>query len=394
MLPLRLCVVAQRGCSAIRIVSSSVKDLLRMIDANANRAREGLRVMEDAARFVLDDAIIAERCKEARHGVSEAVALLGIDQARLLASRDTAGDVGVGIKVEGEQRRDNLASVLAANAGRVTEALRVLSEVAKVMGGEGVGADQRPTPLEGVAAAVVFERVRYDVYEIQRALTLALGAGDGKRLQPRVCVLVTESLCVHHSWREVARRAMLGGADMIQLREKELESRELLSRAKELVALCREHGAKCVINDRVDIAMLSGAWGVHVGQRDLSVFDVRAMAGTSLRVGVSTENIEQAIKACRDGADYCGVGPMFPTTTKDKPRLAGAAYLRSYVSHERIGSVPHLAIGGITPERMPELVAAGVKGVAVSSVVCRAREPGEVVGELKRAMGIESDATM
>lgn len=342
-----------------------------MLDANANRAREGLRVLEDVARFVLNDGTLAERCKRARHAVNEAIGALGINDATLIAARDTAGDVGVSIKVDSEGTRADLTSVVGANALRAAEALRVLSEGAKVA---------RPES----DASLQFERVRYEIYEVQRDLTLALGCDE--RTQPVVCVLVTESLCLHHSWRDVSKLALEGGADMIQLREKTLESQEFLVRARELVALCKQHGAKCVINDRVDIAMLSSAWGVHVGQRDLSVLDVRKMAGTSLRVGVSTENIDQAIAASRDGADYCGVGPMFPTTTKEKPRLAGPAYLREYTTHEQVRRVPHLAIGGITAERVPELVAAGAKGIAVSSVVCGAKEPADVVRELKKAM--------
>lgn len=368
-----------------RLVSFAVNDLLRMLDANANRAREGLRVLEDVARFVLNDATLAERCKRARHGVNDAIQSLGVGETRLVASRDTASDVGVSIKVDSEIARADLASVIAANALRAAEALRVMSEVAKMLSSENDSLQPENGKVsQSATAAVALERVRYDVYDIQRALTLAIGCGE--RVQPGVCVLVTESLCVHHSWCEVARLALEAGADMIQLREKSLESRELLARAKQLVALCRRHGAKCVINDRVDIAMLSGAWGVHVGQHDLTVAEVRKMAGTSLRVGVSTENIDQAVAACRDGADYCGVGPMFPTTTKEKPRLAGAMYLREFVSHERTGSMPHLAIGGITVENVPELIAAGVRGVAVSSIVCGAMEPGEVVAKLVKAI--------
>lgn len=371
-----------------------MNDLLRILDANANRAREGLRVLEDIARFMLNDAALAERCKRARHVVSNTIQAIGIDDVRLIASRDTAGDVGASIKVDSEQTRTDLPGIIAANAMRATEALRVLSEVTKLHASK-IGSEQaasrsartlasNQTVESTPAASASFEHLRYESYEIQRNLTLALGCGD--QFQPKVCVLITESLCTHHSWHKVAELSLAAGADMIQLREKSLECRELLSRAIELVAMCRARGAKCVINDRVDIALLSGAWGVHVGQQDLTISHIRSIAGKSLHVGVSTESMDQAIKACVAGADYCGVGPMFPTTTKDKPRLAGPAYLREYVSHERTSRTAHLAIGGITIERMPELIAADVRGVAVSSVVCGSREPGEVVARMKKAM--------
>jgi thiamine-phosphate pyrophosphorylase len=178
---------------------------------------------------------------------------------------------------------------------------------------------------------------------------------------------------------------VLGGADCIQLREKEIDARELLERARALVEMVRGlggtgfHRAAIIINDRPDIALLSGADGVHLGQTDMSVRDARRIVGMEMLIGVSTERIEQARAALADGADYLGVGPMFSTTTKDKPRIAGPAYLREVVSHQP--ELPAcLAIGGINAERVAELRANAPGfgerwGVAVSSAVCGAKEP-------------------
>jgi thiamine-phosphate pyrophosphorylase len=352
----------------------------RILDANANRAREGLRVLEDVARFVLEHAALAERCKVARHAVTGAMEDLGrasgAGGSLALAWRDSACDVGVGIKVSGEMARADLASVVDANAGRAAEALRVLGEIAKTLHDASEHGHVAP-------ACAAFEHARYEAYELHRAIALALGAASSASdPQPRVCVLLTQRLCTHHAWDRVATLALAAGADMIQLREKELDGRELLDRARRLVALCREHGAKAVINDRPDIALLAGAWGVHVGQGDLSVRDVRRLAGRSLRIGVSTETLEQAWDACEEGADLCGVGPMFATATKAKPRLAGPAHLAAYLNDPRASRLPHLAIGGITPGNVAELTAVGCRGVAVSSAVCGSPAPGEAVGEL------------
>jgi thiamine-phosphate pyrophosphorylase len=357
----------------------------RILDANANRAREGLRVLEDVARFVLEHAALAERCKTARHAITGAMEDLG--RASLaeggslaLAWRDSACDVGVGIKVTGELARADLASVVDANAGRSAEALRVLGEIAKTM--HDAGDHGRVA-----RACAAFEHARYEAYELHRAICLALGAASpASDPQPRLCVLLTERLCTHHAWDRVATLALAAGADMIQLREKDFDGRELLDRARRLVAMCREHRAKAVINDRPDIALLSGAWGVHVGQSDLSVRDVRRLAGRSLRIGVSTETLEQAWAAAEDGADLCGVGPMFATATKDKPRLAGPEYLAAYLQDPRASRLPHLAIGGITPGNIDQLIAVGCRGVAVSSAVCSSPDPGRVVGELLAAL--------
>jgi thiamine-phosphate pyrophosphorylase len=350
-----------------------VSGLVRILDANANRAREALRVLEDVTRFSLNDAALSGTLKGLRHSLQSAIELLPVDRAQLLAARDTTADVGVGIKTERELRREDVASVAAAAGSRLTEALRSLEEAAKALG--------------GIESARAFETLRYASYTADQRLTSALGC-FGRRKQWRLCVLITESLCTRLPWDAVAREVLAGGADCLQLREKALDSRELLARARRLVELARPHNAAVIVNDRPDIALLAGADGVHAGQTDLTVKDIRAIAGTRLLVGVSTENLDQAHAAVTDGADYCGVGPMFATTTKDKPRLAGPAYLRAYLVDERLGGVPHLAIGGITPGNIPDLTAAGVGGVAVSSVVCGSADPAGVCRTLISAMSL------
>ncbi|HZW06797.1 MAG TPA: thiamine phosphate synthase, partial [Phycisphaerales bacterium] len=334
-----------------------MQSALRMIDANANRAAEGLRVMEDVARFALDHAELAALCKGARHDLRSA--LEGVPGGRLgmLASRDTPGDVGTSIKAEGtETVRASLNAVAAAAAGRVMEGLRAIEETAKVV---------------APAAAGAVERVRYRVYEIDKRLGLALGTGRGA--QWRLCVLITESLC-KRPWLDVARGAIEGGADCLQLREKGLADGELLKRATALVELARGRAA-VIVNDRADIALAAGADGVHLGQEDAPVSAVRALAGDRLLVGVSTHDLGEARRALRDGADYVGVGAMFPTATKAR-EASGVAYLRAFLEVTReTRPLPHLAIGGITAANIGQLVEAGCRGVAVSSTACGSDDP-------------------
>jgi len=345
----------------------------RIIDANANRAREALRVLEDAARFVLDDRELCEAIKRTRHDLAAALKLLPGDGGAELAWRDTPGDVGTGVSTASEMQRAGARDVVIAAGKRLSESLRSIEEYAKTLGAAGV--------------AVGVEQLRYRAYDLEQRLTLAFGTGRAR--QWRLCVIVTEALCTHHSWLDVARLAMDGGADCFQLREKMLESRELLERARRLIEMARPRGVSVIVNDRVDIALLAGADGVHVGQRDLSVKDVRKIAGFSLLVGVSTTNIEQARAALNDGADYCGVGPVFATATKDAPggrtdgSVAGLEYVRSYAGHEP--SLPsHLAVGGIMPANVGEVRAAGAVGVAVSAAVCGAKD---VVGVCRGLAG-------
>jgi len=342
--------------------------LLRIIDANANRAREALRIMEDAARFGLNHAPLAATLKSLRHDLRAAIdSLAGIDRTDLLASRDTPADVGTSISTPAESARDGLRGIALAAGSRLTEALRAIEESAKAL-----GADHRP-----------FEALRYRAYTAEKDLALALPSSAASHPCPQwqLCVLITESLCTHHPWLEVARLALAGGADCLQLREKSLPDRELLTRARALVALAKSTKPPApptahpsiIINDRPDIALLAGADGVHLGQDDLSIHDARSIVGPRLWIGISTTNLDQALAATN--ADYCGLGPMFPTTTKHKPTLAGPAYIKAYLADPLLQSRPHLAIGGISPGNISQLHSAGCRGIAVSSAVCSAKDP-------------------
>ncbi len=345
--------------------------LARIIDASANRGAEALRVLDDIARFTLDDAVLCSVFKEMRHELRAVIALLPIDSGALLASRDTPGDVGTDIFAPAELRREGIPAIARAACGRLTESLRSIEEAAK--------------GFAATAAAERAEQLRYRAYQAERKIVLALSTGRAR--QWRLCVLISESLCRFHAWERVAELAIAGGTDCMQLREKSIEEGELARRAARLVAIARSHARgperpAIIVNDRVDIALLSGADGVHVGQTDLSVADVRKLAGFSLLVGVSTTSIEQARQAASDGADYCGVGPMFPSGTKPKPTLAGVEYLRAYLAQPQTARLPHLAISGIDASNAGELAAAGCRGVAVSSAVCGAERPDEAVREI------------
>ncbi len=347
-----------------------------MLDANVNRAAEALRVLEDLARFVSGDGLLAAEAKRLRHGVRAAVAAASIDAVRMMACRDTPSDAGTANKAEDEGRRSGLGAVAIAAGNRAAEALRVVEELLKLP-----DLAQRGTPIGDWRAV---EQIRYSGYELAKRVCLALA---GQRTpQWRVCVLISRSLCLL-PWQEVARRAVEGGADCLQLREKDLLGGELLDAALELRSIVSRSGKRVwiIVNDRPDIALAAAADGVHLGQGDLSVEAVRRLAGERLLVGVSTHSMAEALLAVEAGADICGVGAMFSTNTKRVP-CSGPGYLRAYLSDARTARVPHLAIGGICQENVGELVAAGCRGVAVSSCVCASDRPERVCAELCRAL--------
>ena len=342
---------------------TTVNHVSRILDANANRARETLRVMEEAARFILQDASLSKDLKTLRHDLAAALSSIN----GLETHRDTPGDVGTDLTTPGETNRRTIADVAIAAGKRLGEALRTLEEYAKVP----VQPGQKPV------MATTIEQLRYRGYDLEKRLNLALDRGRAK--QWRLCLLLTESLCTHHTWPQVLDGAIDGGVDCVQLREKSFDAAKLLARAQAVVEYCHKRNVCAIINDRPDIALLSRADGVHLGQTDLPCSEARRLVGRQLLIGVSTSNLEQARRALRDGADYCGAGPMFTTTTKHKDILVGPAYIREYTAW---GRLPHLAIGGITPENIKQLTTAGVGGIAVSSAVCTAKNPANVVRSL------------
>jgi len=170
---------------------------------------------------------------------------------------------------------------------------------------------------------------------------------------------------------EIAKKVLAGGARIIQLRGKGLSSRELLEQAREIRELTRKVGATFIVNDRADIALLSEADGVHLGQDDLPISEARKILGTAKLIGISTHNLGQAMKAEQEGADYIGFGPVFGTKTKsDVEEAKGLQALREVKGNVK---VPVVAIGGINLESLKDVIDAGADGVAVISAVVKAK---------------------
>lgn len=342
----------------------------RIIDANFNRAREALRVLDDVARFVLGMQQLVSQFKHLRHELHQTLTQSGVDELVRMAARDVSGDVGTEVSTAAEASRSGMRSIAAAAGGRLTEAMRSIEEQLKLLG-----------KSEG---AVAVERLRYRAYVCEQQVLLALGSG--KATQWKLCVIVSEEVCIHMPWYQVIEQAISGGADCIQLREKRLGEREFLRRARDLVEICRPRHVASIVNDRADLALLAGVDGLHVGQTDLPAAELRKLIGGNMLLGVSTSTIEEARRAARDGADYTGVGPMFASSTKKKETLSGPEYLREYLADEIASRLPHLAISGIDQQNVRVLAEAGCKGIAVSSAVCKSSDPASAARSLIDAL--------
>ncbi len=339
-------------------------DAARLLDACANRAREGLRVLEDYCRFVLDDAFLCRTLKECRHDLTAALSEMA--PSLLLEARDTRHDVGTELSTPSEQYRASLRDVVQANCKRLQESLRSLEEYGKIN-----------SPSLGQA----LEQLRYRTYTLERALVLGVSARQ--RLQgARLYVLLTGSKCeATLDW--VIAEAAAGGAHIVQLREKDKSDRELLERARQVRQWTRQAGVLFILNDRADIARLVEADGVHLGQDDLPVREARRILGPDALIGVSTHNLEQLRQAILDGASYVGIGPTFPSTTKEFGDLAGLEFVRQAMAET---TLPGFVIGGVNAQTIDAAVAAGARRVAVSAAIAEADDPRSVAATLLAAL--------
>lgn len=338
----------------------------RILDASLNRANEGLRVAEDYLRFVLEDAHLTGLVKRLRHGLAETGS--GLPWAARYQARDTRHDVGTKITTPTETRRVDTWDVCLASLERVKQSLRSLEEYSKVSSPE---------------LAARFEALRYQWYTIEAALGRTTDA-LARLANTRVCVLI-DGRDSAEAFSALATSLMAAGVGMLQLRDKHLETTTLVQRARLLGELAAGHRRRplVIVNDRADIAAAANVDGVHLGQTDMGVKDARTIVGCRQLVGVSTHTIEQARAAVLDGANYLGVGPTFPSSTKRFDELAGLDFLRQVAAEIRL---PAFAIGGITAGNLAAVLATGIRRVATSGAVLQAAAPAEAAKGLLNAL--------
>jgi len=342
--------------------------LQRIIDANLNRAAEAARILEEIARFLLDNIELSEKLKKTRHEINS---IQEKDYGEYLQARDTENDIGVDIK--NTTQRVNIENIFKANIKRLQQALRTLAEYSVGIKAENVA---------------VFEKLRYNSYTLEKIMWNKLKEKYNQiKLGEKHLYLVTNSdkFESEDSFLDAIASALEGGVDILQLREKTMPANKVFELGKKIKQLCLQYDTTFIVNDRVDIAFLLEADGVHLGQDDLDVKSAKEILGENAIVGISTHAPEQALKAVEDGADYIGVGPVFATPTKQGRIPVGLEYVK-WVS-ENI-NIPAFAIGGIDEENIDEVINAGLKKVAVVRAIINAPSPKEAAEKVLAKLNI------
>lgn len=359
---------APSGAVYLFLKGGELVSVWRIVDANLNRASEGLRVVEEIARFILDHEQLTARVKQCRHQLAGVCRHPAFRYDELIATREAESDVGgAGAYSESEGRRSSYGEIAVANMKRVQEAARALEEFGKLL-----------SPEIGFA----FKRFRFQTYTLEKELAAALGHMEHPSPNWDLYVITGEALSKGRSAAEVAEQAVAGGAGVIQLREKKHSARELVVMGREIQQITRRAGVLFIVNDRVDVALTLDADGVHVGQDDMQLADVRKLLGPQKIIGVSVHSVAEARLAEQGGADYLGIGPIYYTGTKEDARTpAGTQLIRDI---KQAVSLPCVAIGGINHSNAAEVARAGADGAAVISAVVGADDIRAAASSLKQ----------
>lgn len=330
----------------------------RVIDANIDRAREGIRVIEDSFRFIFDKKEIADKLRKLRHEISAVPKLLGVASVKLLSSRKSRKDIG---RKRKEKKKKDLQEIIASNFSRVEESIRVLEEYSRILKSQSTGR---------------IKKIRFDLYSLQKDIQLSLYR---KNLASKLGLyIITDKKISGKSNEKIVKEAIKGGADTIQLRDKNSSDKKLFQEAKKIRALTGKKNVLFIVNDNIDVALASDADGVHLGKDDLPVKKARKILGEDKIIGMSCDNVKEAVKAEKEGADYISLGPIFPTTTKkDIPSPLGTKVIKE--AKKKV-SIPIVAIGGINEGNMKKVLKAGADSIAVISAVL---QNGDISSKVK-----------
>ncbi len=321
----------------------------QIVDANLDRAREGLRVLEDWARFALGRKDLVKIFKNFRQ-------TLGKHHLKIYKeSRNFINDNCTGLSHPEQFNRNNVSCIISSNAARVQEALRVIEEFSR---------DHNQNLCK------ISSEIRYEIYNLEIAL---LKAQTNNSLQKILnendlyfITLDTKNLF------EKIKNVLEGGVKIIQYRTKKGNDAEMLGEAFKIRELCKQYKALFIINDRIDIAYACNADGVHLGQNDLDIKYAREILGFSKIVGVSANNVLSIQTAIKEGCDYLGIGPLFKTTTKQGGIPLGIENLKKLTKDI---TVPWFAIGGIKYENLSILKTNKIKKIAIISDIINDKSP-------------------
>jgi thiamine-phosphate pyrophosphorylase len=337
--------------------------LLRIVDENLDRLSEGLRVLEDLARMILDNADLTSQLKNLRHDLVRQDLDFNLD---LLQSRDSQKDVGENLTISSEGLTE-LPLIALANARRSQEALRVLEDISKL------------PELNLRLDSNRFKTARFILYTVEKELVASLTRRDRAARLKGLYVIVDTGYLGSKDARDISLRLLEAGVKIIQLRSKNLDKKQVLEMAAWMKTQCRQAGALFIVNDYLDVALAVQADGLHIGQSDLPSAVARRLIPITMLLGVSATSVVEAQTAAREGADYLGVGAIFSTSTKAESQAMGS---RSLTQIKTICKVPLAAIGGINAQNITEVMRAGADSACVISAVLGAPDPGAAARRL------------
>ena len=328
----------------------------RIIDANLDRTREGLRVIEDWCRFGLNRKDLVVTIKDWRH-------ILAKHHGNTYKqARDVSSDKGALINHPEQENRNSPNCVIKANCSRAQEALRVLEEFSRKI-----------DPELAQNAAII----RYGLYELEKTL-LEIGNKKNRADKLKSCniCLITSP---QNQLTKTVLNAINAGVKIIQYRSKEGTDQEKYIQAKDLALICKSNDVLFIINDRIDLAIAVEADGVHLGQQDFPTKVARTILGSEKLIGRSTHCLKDIKKAEEEGCDYIGIGPVYETKTKpDKSPIP----FNDFLEITKKSSLPYFAIGGINNSNLCEISTLGINRIAVSSAIMNSRDPSLATREL------------
>jgi len=351
----------------------SEREILRVLDANLDRAREGLRVVEELARFVFQDKALQKKTKSLRHklaslfaslprkravGSSAVLAPKHVTRERLIdLGRDVTSDVGKDTLTSHEAKRATTIDLVQANFARIEESLRALEEFTKFFPG---------------TLSTNLKALRFEVYTLEKDYVRAGNRAANASLLRNVGMypIMDREAIGDLDPLKVARQVLVPGIRIVQYRDKVSSAAGICEICAALRKITSRKGVIFIVNDRIDIAQAVDADGVHLGQDDVPIAVARQSLGSRKIIGRSTHSLMQARRAAKEDVDYIGVGPIFSTPTKPQARPVGMELIAKV---RAITDKPIIAIGGINRHNLGEVLANGADGAAVISAILKAR---------------------
>ena len=331
----------------------------QIIDANLDRAREGLRVLEDWARFGLGAENSVIKIKNFRQ-------ILGKNHLEIYKqSRNHIEDNCKGLTHPEQFLRKIPDEIISSNSARVQEALRVIEEF---------------TRGHNLKLSKIASEIRYEIYTLEIEL---LNKNTRKKaieiISKNNLYAITEQ---KSNLLEIVDNILIGGVKIVQHRFKKGKDIDHLNEAIKIKTLCKKYNALFIINDRIDIAIASNADGIHLGQDDLNIQTARNLLGESKIIGMSANNSIDILNAVKNGCDYIGIGPAYKTLTKATKEPLGIDNIKRLTKDLKI---PWFAIGGINKHNIPRLKNNGINKVAIVSELMNSEDPkGEAIMILKK----------